>query len=47
MQMSRNKEFRVSKAHVPFESYSLRPDGSLPVEDSDETTRTAIHFAVR
>ncbi len=47
MQMGRGKEFRQSKAHPPFETYPLGADGSLPGGNSDESTRTAIHFAVR
>lgn len=46
MQMQQAKEFRSSKVFTPFETYSLRPDGSLPGKDSDETTRTSIHFPI-
>ena len=47
MQMGRGKEFRTSKAYTPFEVYQMTADGRLPGPDSDEQTRTAIHFAVR
>ncbi len=47
MQMGRGKEIRVSKAHKPFETYQLDPDGTLPGKASNVDTRTAIHFAVK
>lgn len=47
MQMGRGKEFTQSKQHTPFETYPLGVDGILPGGDSDENTRTSIHFAIK
>src|SRR5690606_31710778 len=47
MQMGRGKEFRVSKAHPPFETYPAGAEGTPPGAHSDETTRTLIHFPIR